>query len=261
MKKLKPFILIFALIIFSFPAVSQTESSGDLFTKGTQFYTQKEYKKAQELLTQSLDKDPGNPSTLTNLALAEFQLNNKLVAIGLLRKALAIEPSFAVAQSGLKFILSQVSIKEVPHQNEVFEFIRTHFLVPYSINSLLVLLALSLFSTGWVWLSFAGRRKRALNEEKSPPPIPVIGGFLGLVLVIFTGLASLKFYDSTILRGTIIQERVSLQTAPGENQVVILDLYGGMEVIARQVQGDWIQVTYPGSLTGWIKKSSLLMTR
>ena len=97
--------------------------------------------------------------------------------------------------------------------------------------------------------------------EKSPPPIPVIGGFLGLVLVIFTGLASLKFYDSTILRGTIIQERVSLQTAPGENQVVILDLYGGMEVIARQVQGDWIQVTYPGSLTGWIKKSSLLMTR
>lgn len=261
MNTLKSFSLVFALIFFSFLANSQTESSADLFTKGTQSYAQKEYKKAQELLTQALDKDPGNPSTLTNLALAEFQLNNKLVAIGLVRKALTIDPNLAVAQTGLEFMLSQISIKEVPHQNEAYEFIRTHFLVSYSHHSFLILSALSLFSAGWIWLSFAGRRKRSIEEEKSPPSTPIIGIFLGFVFVIFTGLAALKFYDSTVLRGTIIEDRVSLQTAPGENQVVILDLYGGMEVIARQVQGDWVQVTYPGSLTGWIKKSSLLMTR
>lgn len=261
MSKLKSLSVILLFFIMSHPASAQTAKPADLFAQGTQQYVAKNYKQARELFTQALDQDPNSSTTLTNLALTEFQLGNKPLAVGLLRKALALDPELPTARSGLRFALSQLQVKEVPHQLEIYESLRTQVLQPVPLSAYLVLSALSFFAAGWVLLSYGGRRKRSVLEEKALPAFPLIGVFLGLFLVIFTGLLALKIYDSTILRGTVIEEKVSLQTAPGDNQVAILDLYGGMEVIARETQGDWIQVTYPGSLTGWIKKSALLMTR
>lgn len=261
MSKIKFLSVVILFFILPNLLLAQATSPADLFTQGTQQYLAKDYKKAQELFTQALDQDPDNATTLTNLALTEFQLGKKPRAIGLLRKALASDPELDTAKSGLKFALSQLQVKEVPHQLEIFETIRTQLLLPAPLSAYLVLSALSFFATGWVLLAYGGRRKKAIAEEKALPPLPLIGIFLSLSLVIFTGLLALKIYDSMILRGTIVEEKVSLQTAPGDNQVAILDLYGGMEVIARETQGEWVQVTYPGSLTGWIKKSALLMTR
>lgn len=261
MSKLKSLSVVIFFLTLPVLCQAQSATPADLFKQGTQQYLAKEYKKSQELFTQSLDKDPNNPVTITNLALAEFQLGKKALAVGLLRKALAINPELPTAQSGLKFALTQLQVKEVPHQIELYEGLRAKFLQPAPLSAYLVLSALCFFASGWVLISYGGRRKKALQEEKALPPFPLIGLILSVCFVIFTGLVALKIYDSTVLRGTIVEEKVSLQTAPGENQVAILDLYGGLEVIAHQVQGDWVQVTYPGSLTGWIKKSALLMTR
>ncbi|WP_374076763.1 tetratricopeptide repeat protein [Bdellovibrio bacteriovorus] len=261
MSKLKSLSVFFLSLVLPTLVVAQTGSSAELFKQGTQLYLAKDYTKAQEVFTQALDKDPYNATTLTNLALAEFQLGKKPLAIGLLRKALASDPELPTAQAGLKFILSQMQVKEVPHQIETYESLRSKLLQPVPLSAYLILSALSLFAAGWILISYGGRRRKALEEEKSLPAFPLIGSLLSLAFVIFTGLLALKVYDSTILRGTIIEEKVSLQTAPGDNQVAILELFGGMEVIARETQGDWVQVTYPGSLTGWIKKSSVLMTR
>lgn len=258
----KLYLFISLGLAFLFPALlhAQTADAASLFNQGTQQYLAKEYKKAQEFFTQSLDKDPGNSIVLTNLAFAEFQLGNKPLAIGLLRKALTGKPDLEVAKQGLKFINSQLQVKDIPRQVELFESLRTKLLMPAPLYSFLVLSAISLFASGWVLLSYIGRRKKADEEEKTTPPFPLIGALLTLTFLIFTTLSVLKIYDASILRGTIIEEKISLQTAPGDNQVSILDLYGGMEVIVRESQGEWVQVSYPGSLTGWIKKSALLMT-
>lgn len=261
MSKLKSLFVAVIFLILPTLIWAQTASSADLFQEGTRNYLAKDYKKARELFLQSLDKDPNNATTLTNLALSEYQLGNKPLSVGLLRKALAQDPELFAAQSGLRFTLSQIQTKEVPRQIEFYETLRTRLLQPVPLSAYLVLSAVSFFATGWILVSYGGRRKKALSEERALPVFPWVGGFLSLLFVIFTGLLALKVYDGNIVRGTIIDERVSLQTAPGDNQVAILDLYGGMEVIARKTQGEWVQVTYPGSLTGWIKKSSLLMTR
>lgn len=261
MLKLKFLSVFFLPLLLPALCGAQTKDSpADLFTQGTQLYLAKDYAKAQSLFTQALDKDPKNATALTNLALTEFQLGQKARAVGLLRKALFYDPHLSTAENALKFTLAQMQGKEVPHQIETYETLRAQLLQPVPLWTYLVLSALTLFAAGWVLISYGGRRKKALQEESAPPSFPVIGSILALSFVIFTALLALKIYDSSILRGTIVEEKVALQTAPGDNQVTILELYGGLEVIAHQFQGDWVQVTYPGSLTGWIKKSSLIIT-
>lgn len=231
----------------------------ELFQKGVEAYATKKYAEARELFNQVLTQDPHNATVLTNLALTEFHLDKKPLAAGLLRKALFLQPELKTAQESLKFILAQLPAKS--RNSEAYESVRAILLQPVPVLAYLVLSALTFFASGWILISFLGHRKRAFEEQTAPPPIPWIGSVLSLLFMISTGLLILKFYDQTILRGTIIDDSVSLQTAPGDNQVTILELQGGFEVIARQSQGDWVQVTYPGSLTGWIKKSSILMTR
>jgi uncharacterized protein YgiM (DUF1202 family) len=129
-----------------------------------------------------------------------------------------------------------------------------------SLNGFHLLTALLLFTSGVIWMRFLGRRRKASELEVAPPNTPFIGLLLlfGFMLsVIFTAL---KAYDLSVPRATIVADKVSAQTAPGDGQSVLFDLYAGFEVIVRSAANDWIQVSYPGGLTGWVKKDSLMST-
>lgn len=235
--------------------------TAELFQQGTQSYVAKDYAKAVELFEKALSQDKHNATIITNLALAQYNLGKTAIAIGLLRKAIHLDPSLSTAKEGLEFVVAQTPKAGVPHQIQTYESLRANLLQPVPLYAYISISLLCFLSAGWTLLSYLGRRKKALEEQTSSPSFPIIGTLLGAAFIIFSGLLVLKIYDTRILRGTVIEEKVSLQTAPGENQLAILDLHGGMEVIIRATQGEWSQVTYPGSLTGWVKNSSLLMTR
>lgn len=259
---LKNLILGFVLFIF-LPSslLAEQLQPAELFQQGTQAYVRKDYAKAVDLLEQALAQDKHNATIITNLALAQYNLGKIPVALGLLRKAIYLDPSLSTAKESLEFVVSQAPKTEVPRQIQNYESLRSQLLQPVPLYAYSLLSLLCFLAAGWTLLNFLGKRKKALEEQTSSPGFPVVGTLLGLAFIIFSGLLVLKLYDTRVLRGTIIEEKISLQTAPGENQLAILDLYGGMEVIIRSTQGDWSQVTYPGSLTGWVKNSSLLMTR
>lgn len=254
------FVFFFSLLLPSLLWAQQNDSFAEFFKQGTQLYSAKEYDKARDAFAKALEKDPHNSMALTNLALAQFQLGKKPLAIGLLRKALAFDPDLSTARAGLKFALTQMDIKEIPHQLEAYESLRAKLLAPVPSLAYLLLTALLFFTAGWTLLNYFGRRRLAQQEEKSSPSVPMIGLIFSLGFLISLSLLSLKIYDDSISRATVIEDKVSLQTAPGENQATILDLYGGMEIIVKTVDKDWVQVTYPGSVTGWIKSSSVLIT-
>lgn len=263
----KLYFIFTCLLFFTFPLLGHAANenaaplTAELFSQGTKAYLSKDYAKASSLFGETLAKDPANAVVLTNLALAEFNLGRKSYAIGLLRKALAFSPDLQTAKESLEYVVSQVSIKEMPHKNDLYESLRVNFLQPVHLSSYLLLTAISLFSSGWLLISYGGRRKKASEEEGVMPSFPVIGSIISVMFLIFLGFSMLKTYDQSIVRGTVIEDQTAMQTAPGDNQVSIVDLYGGMEVVVKQIKEDWVQVTYPGSHTGWIKKSSLLMTR
>ncbi|MBO9668199.1 MAG: tetratricopeptide repeat protein [Bdellovibrio sp.] len=252
--------MFFFTLILPTLAWTQNNSFPELFKQGTQHYVAKEYDKARDAFAKALESDPHNATTLTNLALAQYQLGKKPLAVGLLRKALSSDPELPAAKAGLKFALSQMEIKEIPHQIETYESIRANLLSPVPLFAFLVLTALLLFAGGWILISYFGKRRRAFAEEKAFPGFPVIGALLSLGFLVSLTLLVLKIYDQSIVRATIIDDKVSMQAAAGDNQAALLDLYGGMEVIVQNESKDWVQVTYPGSITGWIKATSILKT-
>ncbi|WP_413583127.1 tetratricopeptide repeat protein [Bdellovibrio sp. HCB288] len=254
------FIVFFFTLVLPIIAWTQSADFTTLFNQGTQHYTAKEYEKSRDAFAKALELDPHNATTLTNLALAQFQLGNRPLAVGLFRKALTNDPELTQARTGLKFALTQMDVREIPHQIETYETVRKKLLAPVPTTAYLITTALFMFAAGWILVGFFGQRRRAIAEEKSLPGFPVIGSILSLGFLISLTLLSLKIYDQTILRATIISEKVSLQAAPGENQAALLDLYGGMEVIVQNENAEWSQVTFPGSITGWVKKSAILQT-
>ncbi len=67
----------------------------------------------------------------------------------------------------------------------------------------------------------------------------------------------------------MVTEKVEARTSPGQDQAVLFDLFEGMEVIVREsiktgAEGEnsqhWVQVTYPGGMTGWIPAETMMHT-
>lgn len=232
----------------------------EYFSSGTKSYQDKKFEDAAANFEKALDLHPESATVLTDLGLSYFQMQKKGLSIAMFRRALYIDPSQTVAEAALKFVLSQLEVKEIPHQIETYERLRSSVLNSASLNGFHLLTALLFFACGFIWLRYLGRRRKSFEAETAPPNTPVIGLLLAIGLVLSFSFTLLKLYDLTIPRATIIADKVSAQTAPGDGQSGLFDLYAGFEVIIRNVANDWIQVSYPGGLTGWVKKDSLMST-
>ncbi len=246
------------------PAASSDVQSWSNFEKafesGVSSYQAKKYDEARLAFTNALQKEPSNVQTLTNLALVQYQLGQKAWAVALLRKAHNLAPDFSTPKAALDFILPQLDVKEIPHEIQLWETIRANFITPFTMTGFLALTGLCLFACGWLWLQYFGRRREALREDKIMPSFPAIPT---LIAVIFLGvliLTILKVVDQGIPRGTVVNEKVTVYSAPNDQSVALFDLFGGLEVVLKTDNADWVQVTYPGATTGWIPKASLFQT-
>ncbi len=242
------------------PSPSPPTSFEQLFKTGVQSYQKKDYEQARESFAKSIEKDPNNLSALTNLALAEFQLGKKGYAVALLRKATNLDPDFSVPSAALKFILPQLDVKEIPHEIQLWENLRGQFLAPVPLTAYLILTALLLFTAGWTLLNYIGARKRALKEDALLPSFPSVGFILSLASIATLSLAMLKVYDFQVPRATVIAEKISVLSAPDDKAPALFELFGGLEVIILSTNQDWVQVNYPGALSGWLPKSAVLHT-
>lgn len=230
------------------------------FEAGVSSYRAKKYEEARLAFNQVLEKDPLNVQALTNLALVQYQLGQKGWAVALLRKAHNLDPDFSTPKAALDYILPQLDIREIPHEIQLWETVRSNLIVPFSITGFLTLSALSLFASGWLFLTYLGRRREAEREEKPMPDFPWIPTLISVVFIGVMTLTLLKLWDHKIPRGTVVTEKITVYSAPDEKSVALFDLFAGLEVVLNQSDKQWIQVTYPGALTGWIPKSSVFQT-
>lgn len=239
-------------------AADEKQSFEDLFRQGVASYQTKDYEKSRDLLSKAVELEPRNAAAISNLALSVYQLGDKGRAIGLFRQALAIDPQQSEARGGLRFALNHLEVKEIPHRIETFESIRENFLQSFQLKHLLGLTGIFLLGFGWLLLSWMGARKRALRTDEVPPSFPWPVGALGTLFFISFIALILKIYDASLPRGTVVGKVVSAKSLPGENGVALFDLHEGFEVLLGESQEKWIQVTYPGGLTGWIPSENLL---
>jgi hypothetical protein len=119
-------------------------------------------------------------------------------------------------------------------------------------------LAITFLATGWLSLNWLRDWRKARLEEVSSPSIPASLVLCLILFILLTPLSALKILDHSIPRGTILDAKVPVRSAPLENAVVLFELHPGFEVIIREIQQDWVQVTYPGGMTGWIAKNHVM---
>jgi tetratricopeptide (TPR) repeat protein len=238
----------------------KTETFEEAFQKGIELYRQSKFAEAATHFQRASEVESSNVPTLTNLALAEFQAGNKPIAVALLRKAIALDPDFSTPAAGIKFILPQLEVREIPHEIQLRESLRNQLLAPVPLTAYLILTAVFLLGGGWLLLGFWGARRRAIKMDLQLPPFPTVGALFLLAFILTSSLSIAKIIDYQIPRGTIIKDKIQVMSAPDSASVGLFDLYGGLEVVLETVKEEWVQVTYPGALSGWIPRSAVYPT-
>ncbi len=232
----------------------------DLNRDGVAAFRKSDFKGAKTAFESALAQQPNSPSLLYNLGLVEFRLGNKGLAVGLWRKALTIAPSYGPALHAIGWIESQFPRTNFGNEGDLWEDVRDLLLVPASLTQFVILAFLLFFISGWLALRYLGKRRRALLDESPLPPFPVSATVISTLFILSTTLVGLKIYDLSVARGTVVVARVPVLTSPDPESASLFDLFEGFEIVVRQSYGDWLQVTQPGGLSGWIPKESVYLS-
>lgn len=237
------------------------QTLSESFAKGIEALQTKDPKTAVELFRQALSQHPEDPAVLTNLGISLQQNGEPGWAIAYLRKAQTLGSSLKETGQALEFSLSQLQVKEIPHDIELWEQLRQTILIGIPLPWLVLFNGLALLLFGSLLISFLRDRRKAFEEELVLPNLKVIHWFAGLALVCTLTLVVLKVWDLSEVRGTIVAEKVPANSAPSAEAPSLFELYPGLEVLVQRSEGDWYQVKYPGGPTGWIKKDQIFITQ
>lgn len=229
-----------------------------LFEEGVKHFEAKDYVQAVGSFKQALDLQPNNVTLLVNKALAHFELGQKFEAYALLKKAQVLNPASEAARQGLEFVSSQIQVKEIPHEIELYEQSRALLVKPFSFHTPLTFLLVLFALTGVYWIRHFSNKKKAFLAGEDAQPM-VTPGWISLILFLFCGLWALFYqFDQSVPRALVSQESLAIHSAPTLNSPTILELNGGLEVRVLRKQEGWVQVQFPGSFSGWVEKDSVL---
>lgn len=254
---------LLAVLLFPFFVLAQGPSSGEFgehFTLGVTAYQAKDFPQARSAFQKALEINPNNLEAMTNLALVQFQLGEKGWAIALLRKAQQVNPDYSTPKQALEFIVSKLEIKEIPHEIQQWESFRKLILNKVPLHVLHFLSLILTASFGWLLINHFYRKKRAQENHEPTPSIHWVLVFSGFLMLITISLSGLKIWDFQTGRATVVAKKVSVHTAPETDSPVLFELYEGLEVILRRSQPPWVQITYPGGMTGWVQQSTVFHT-
>jgi tetratricopeptide (TPR) repeat protein len=250
------------LLFFLSVALPRLALGNDRYNEGLSHFQKGEFNEAKTSFEEALKEDPDNPYVLYNLALTDSRLGNDGAAVATWRKALALQPLFTKSREALNFTLEKMKVKALPHQITFFETIRNEVLSYLPWTLLLMGTGLLFLSSGWFLFQYLGLRKRNKKAELPTHKIPFLAITFALLFLVCLLLTILKYIDYETPRATVTVESAEAKTAPGADQATLFELYKGLEVIVREVHrlGDvpWVQVTYPGGMTGWVPQETLI---
>ena len=235
------------------------KSTQQLYTEGLGLYQTGEWSQAEELWSAALSQEPQNPLILHNLALASLRLQKPGLAVGLWRKALTLNPSMSAARRALDFALKQLP-QPLPESSSAW----VNFKQKLSFISPLLfftLLTFFFFFSLWLWLSFLEKRK---NNQDAAAGFPYLASLCSVFCIPLVFFSVIRWQDMQIRRATVIEKTTALRSGPAADQTILFELTEGSEVhILRKEETDsevWLQVSYPGGLSGWTPQSSLFQT-
>jgi tetratricopeptide (TPR) repeat protein len=252
------FFLVFT--IFTLALVGADGQADVHFDAGLTALQKNDLKTARTEFQAALQQNPTQAQLYYDLGLVEFNDQHLGLAIGLWRKALALNPGDRTTETALAFATKKLAHPSIAHEAESYEALRESLIAPTPLWRFLLLANSLLLFCGWLLLAYVGKRRRAMIDETPAPPVPYLGAVFGLLCLIFFSLSVAKWLDLQTPRATVTPATVAVRTSPEEKSAALYDLFEGLEVVVQQASNDWLQVTYPGGLTGWVPKSAVILT-
>lgn len=250
---------VFAATLIVFTVSVYAESADEnLFQKGLAAYQNKQFAEARDAFQKLISANVISAPVLHNLALTEYQLDQKPLALALWRKALSLEPNYRAARQSRDFTEGKLQVRGFERDPLSNSFNRTLEFI--SLYESLWLLALLMGVCGWLWIRYAADRRFAIEEERPLPSFPAAAISLSVVLVLCVGLLIAKIQQGLQTRATVIQSHVSARSLPSDEGVGLFELNGGSEVIVRRKNGDWSQVQNSDGASGWLRKDEIFVT-
>jgi hypothetical protein len=228
------------------------ENPEEIFSRGNRAYEQERYAEAADAYRTLIKYQIRDPRVEYNLGNAEFRLGNLGRAIVHFERARRMAPADADIRANLEYARSlcydRVDPPEVP---TVVRWLRQ--LQDRVGPDAQAWAALALFwCIGGVlaWgLARPGRWSAIYGWV-------LTGAVLSLLLV---GISWWITFDR--LEGTasavVIEPAVEVLAGPGENNATLVTVHEGLEVEVRDVRPDWIQVSLPNGLSGWLRRDSV----
>jgi tetratricopeptide (TPR) repeat protein len=251
-------LIVSLLNIFGPRCFAEETADENLFQKGLAAYQNKQYQEAADAYQKLLSEGVVSAPLLHNLALAEYQLDQKPLALALWRKALDIDPGYRAARTSRDIAESKLQVRSFDRDPLSDSLHRTLEFV--SLQEILWLIALLLGATGWLWIRYASERRFALQEERPLPGFPVAAISLSVISALCLGLLTAKINQELQTRATVIQAHVSARSLPSDDGVALFDLNGGTEVLVKRKNGDWSQVQNSEGASGWLRKDEIFVT-
>ncbi len=190
-----------------------------------------------------------------NWGLVAYKLKKLGLAVGLLRRALFLNPDLLQARKALSFVSAELpqSWNENP---STWSEIRQNILDKFTFNQVAALGWLLFCLSGFLGIRYLSKRRKSIRADQTPPPFPVVTTISTVLFLIIFALGIAKAVAINEIRATVISQ-TSLRTGPSKQDNPIFDLLEGFDVSVKVVQNGWVQVSLESGQVGWIPASAL----
>lgn len=255
---------------------NNSDSYQQQFQAGLSALQQKNWDIAIKEFQSALDQGPATNAITPdqagviyhNMSLAAKQKGDLLKSYIWARKSVALAPNFKASKENLASLKSKIEQPLVTHDISTYENLQKLGLDYVSYDLLALFTIISALISLYQFFKFILNKKAISQSEDGSiknlkTAAPWIGIIFALFFALFLTLANLRWSDLHTTKGIISIALANLQTAPGKNQAVILQLKAATEVqvlgYSNENNETYVQVRYPGAFSGWIKKSDLVV--
>lgn len=251
------FNYFFATLLFSWTLPCKSSEQID-FAAGLKAYDEKNFVEAEKSFRTALSKQSDNIPIIYNLGLSLLEQRKVHEARAFLRKAQLLDPNDSYISQTLQQLNQNFPITPIPQKLNLFELFRVHILESVSSNFFHYLFAFSFFTFCWLWLktiSLKRKSKKLPWADVLSTPLIIINILFFFITMIYLSKIFLQFEN----RGILIVPSEPVRLAADSSAAELLTLNAGLEFTIEQKKNEWLQITYAGNSSGWIRSDSAMI--
>lgn len=238
------------LVVALCGSANASDAVVELYNHGNAQYRQGDYERAIKAYERVIGQGFQNGDVYYNLANAYYKTDQLGPAILFYERALKLMPGDEDVLANLRFANARRVDKDIePHANFLTRLLRGVYDF-WDINTLAVFCLVFVFGIGGTLVAWLFVPLRRLI-------------YVVLLVIFGSGLAAsgvllaFKSHDGSVVAAIVIESEVVGRSGPGNDFLQVFVLHEGTKVFVERVEGQWILVTLPNGVGGWVQRDML----